>query len=140
MSTMTQVAKGLRNNAADLDRMDMLPMLAGYLRNAADAIDAHLAQPGQAADVGAIREVINYLQDEGNACIATGDGLDAQWGSRILSMGRKLARALSGEKAGSVGDAYCGLRIVENADVPDGELWVYSRKVIPTSPAPDKEG
>lgn len=48
MSTMTQVAEGLRTNAADLDRMDMLPMLAGHLRNAADAIDAHRAQPAQA--------------------------------------------------------------------------------------------
>jgi hypothetical protein len=61
------------------------------------AMIAAPSQPAQTVDVGAIREVIHYLQDEGNACMATGDGLDAQWGSRILSMSRKLTRAISGK-------------------------------------------
>lgn len=53
--TLEKVRDGLRTNADDLDRMDVMPMLATHLRNAADAIDAHLTQPAQSVDVVAWR-------------------------------------------------------------------------------------
>lgn len=58
--------------------------------------DAHLAQPAQAVDVGAIREVVAEMHEynEADQC-----GLE-EWAD-------KLTRALSGEKAGTVSD---GLR------------------------------
>ena len=126
MSTMTleqvrdELASWLGGSEACLDAPKVAELSAMI-----SAIDAYLAQPAQAVDVGAIREVINYLQDEGNACIATGDGLDAQWGSRILSMSRKLTRAISSEKAGPV----------------DGLTIKFTSPYnLPASPAPDKEG
>ena len=61
--TLDEVSAALRNNADGLLRMDEHPILANRLRKLADAIDAHLTQPAQAVDVGAIREVIAELSN-----------------------------------------------------------------------------
>lgn len=103
---------------------------------------AHLAQPAQAVDVGAIREVIDALRNMGGKP------------NNIYNLAAdKLTRALSGEKAGPV-DGW----LPTDAEVRDWLLrsdlddngridhWrtviddARSMHLLPASPAPDKEG
>lgn len=148
--SLKDIAESLRMNADDLNRMDTLPTLARHLRNAADQLDANLAQPAQAVDVGVIREVIADLRtwrDEGTD-----------------SMARALTRALSGEKAGPV-DGWISVkeRLPERnkpaiywhksefggfAAIADewrdehhlAQATHWMPYIAPASPAPDKEG
>jgi hypothetical protein len=62
------------------------------------AARAHLAQPAQAVDVGAIREVIHYLYSFRHKTPPTWAHLD--------NAADRLTRALSGEKAGPAGDGW----------------------------------
>jgi hypothetical protein len=85
----------MRTNADDLERMDMLPMLARHLRNAADAIDAHLATPAQAVDVEAVREVIANLRRE-SALLA--HDMDSQ--TYLLEQANKLSQSIGDKTRG----------------------------------------
>jgi hypothetical protein len=62
--TLGNVSVGLRANADDLDRMDILPQLAHHLRNAADAIDAHIAVIGEPVDVGLVERLRKRAAEE----------------------------------------------------------------------------
>jgi hypothetical protein len=119
----------------------------------ADAIDAHLAQPAQAVDVGAIREVIDALRNMGGKP------------NNIYNLAAdKLTRALAGEKAGPAGEwesafhaqraaamrahTICYETMLARPDVAelgdDGRLHDAIHDILrvdgPASPAPDKEG
>lgn len=91
----------------------------GYLRYKEWQARAHLAQPAQAVDVGAVRCVIDELN---GYCEASDDSC---YGTLATSLVRgyteQLARALSGEKAGPVG----GWRPIETAPKDGTEIDVW---------------
>jgi hypothetical protein len=126
----------------------------------ADAIDAHLAQPAQAVDV-----VVMRTRRNGKAWqYYEPDYLSPEAISRLAGYGwefERLTRALSGEKAGPVGDGWMPIE----TSPQDGTrvlLWVDQTcrvgswkcfpadaqnpcapthwMPLPASPTPDKEG
>jgi hypothetical protein len=123
-----------------------------------DEYAAHLAQPAQAVDVGAIREVIDVLND-----VVRTAPMSNFSRSRVGNQVDKLTRALSGEKAGPVGDGLpdenwfadqlCDLRnrwgehepswLETDDNHPDDWMAKELRKrllALPVSPTPGKEG
>jgi uncharacterized protein (UPF0147 family) len=128
------------------------------VRELAEHRRAQLAQPAQAVDVGAIREVIDVLND-----VVRTAPMSNFSRSRVGNQVDKLTRALSGEKAGPVGDGLpdenwfadqlCDLRnrwgehepswLETDDNHPDDWMAKELRKrllALPVSTTPDKEG
>lgn len=105
MSEGMTLVQQLRGRAAYLRDMGRIksPQL---MEQAANELEAHLFQPAQAVDVGAIREVISWLE--------TREGMHVNIGG----LADKLTRALSGEKAVEVTADERGMAFV------DGLGWV----------------
>jgi hypothetical protein len=88
---------------------------------------AHLAQPAQAVDVGAIREVIAELES-----VVQTAKMPSFYRDNVASQIGKLTRALSGEKAGPVGDGwvsamvdrFLGWRLPDDFSPDDGISFV----------------
>jgi hypothetical protein len=80
----------------------------------------HLTQPAQAVDVGAIREVIDVLND-----VVRTAPMSNFSRSRVGNQVDKLTRALSGEKAGPVGD---GWQPIETAPKDGTRVLTYAPK------------
>ena len=109
-----------------------------------NAIDAHLSQPAQAVDVGAVLQVIAEMR-------AFRYNTPPNW-NHLDSFADKLTRALSGEKAGPVGGEVtatdfatamrnCGLSLATYARVDqEARRLAKQRALLPSSPTPDKEG
>jgi hypothetical protein len=90
-------------------------------------LNAHLAQPAQAVDVGAIREVIAELES-----VVQTAKMPSFYRDNVASQIGKLTRALSGEKAGPVGDGwvsamvdrFLGWRLPDDFSPDDGISFV----------------
>ena len=147
MEAMTLIQQ-LRGRAAFLRDKGRIKS-PGLMEQAANALEAHLAQRAQAVDVGAIRaQLLRIAADNKKSALTLGqEGLRGQCLQTAKEL-HDITRALSGEKAGPVGEVtFDMVRIAEHlcpTDLPhlDKLRWKARKltELLPASPTPGKEG